>query len=108
VLSGGQKQMLSIARAIIEPRKLFLIDEPTKGLAPAIIGNMIEAFRELKKTPDTTILVVEQNFLFAKSLGDAVAVMDNGRVVHSGAMAALAEDRDLQQRLLGLSLDQHQ
>ena len=108
VLSGGQKQMLSIARAIIEPRKLFLIDEPTKGLAPAIIGNMIEAFRELKKAPDTTILVVEQNFLFAKSLGDAVAVMDNGRVVHSGAMAALAEDRGLQQRLLGLSLDQHQ
>jgi branched-chain amino acid transport system ATP-binding protein len=108
VLSGGQKQMLSIARAIIEPRKLFLIDEPTKGLAPAIIGNMIEAFRELKKTPDTTILVVEQNFLFAKSLGDAVAVMDNGRVVHSGTMAALAEDRGLQQRLLGLSLDQHQ
>jgi len=107
VLSGGQKQMLSIARAIIEPRKLFLIDEPTKGLAPAIIANMIAAFRELK-TPDTTILVVEQNFLFAKSLGDTVAVMDNGRVVHAGAMAELAEDRDLQQRLLGLSLDRHQ
>ncbi len=69
---------------------------------------MIAAFRELKTTPDTTILVVEQNFLFAKSLGDAVAVMDNGRVVHAGAMAALAEDRDLQHRLLGLSLDQHQ
>jgi branched-chain amino acid transport system ATP-binding protein len=107
-LSGGQKQMLSIARAIIEPRKLFLIDEPTKGLAPAIIANIIAAFGELKKTPDTTILVVEQNFLFAKSLGDAVAVMDNGKVVHSGAMAALAEDRDLQHRLLGLHLDQHQ
>jgi branched-chain amino acid transport system ATP-binding protein len=107
VLSGGQKQMLSIARAMIEPRKLFLIDEPTKGLAPAIIANMIAAFRELK-TPETTILVVEQNFLFAKSLGDAVAVMDNGRVVHTGDMAALAEDRDLQHRLLGLHLDQHQ
>ena len=100
--------MLSIARAIIEPRKLFLIDEPTKGLAPAIIGNMIAAFQELKKSSDATILVVEQNFLFAKSLGDAVAVMDNGRVVHSGAMAELAEDRDLQHRLLGLHLDQHQ
>ena len=108
VLSGGQKQMLSIARAMIEPRKLFLIDEPTKGLAPAIIANMIAAFRELKKSPDTTILVVEQNFLFAKSLGDAVAVMDNGRVVHAGTMAALADDRDLQHRLLGLHLDQHQ
>jgi len=108
VLSGGQKQMLSIARAIIEPRKLFLIDEPTKGLAPAIITNMIAAFREIKKWPDTTILVVEQNFLFARLLGDTVAVMDNGRVVHTGAMAALAEDRALQQQLLGLSLDQHQ
>ncbi len=108
VLSGGQKQMLSIARAIIEPRKLFLIDEPTKGLAPAIIGNMIAAFQELKKSSGATILVVEQNFLFAKSLGDAVVVMDNGRVVHSGGMAEMAEDRDLQHRLLGLHLDQHQ
>ncbi len=108
VLSGGQKQMLSIARAIIEPRRLFLIDEPTKGLAPAIIGNIIAAFGEIKKWPDTTILVVEQNFLFAKSLGDSVAVMDNGRMVHAGLMAELADDRGLQQRLLGLSLDQHQ
>jgi branched-chain amino acid transport system ATP-binding protein len=107
VLSGGQKQMLSIARAIIEPRKLLLIDEPTKGLAPAIIANMISAFRELKRS-ETTILLVEQNFGFASSLGDTVAVMDNGRVVHAGAMAALADDRDLQHRLLGLSLDSHQ
>ncbi len=84
-----------------------MIDEPTKGLAPAIIANMIAAFRELK-SPDTTILVVEQNFLFAKSLGDSVAVMDNGRVVHTGRMAALAEDHDLQHRLLGLSLASHQ
>ena len=99
--------MLSIARAIIEPRKLFLIDEPTKGLAPAIIANMIAAFRELK-SPETTVLVVEQNFSFAKSLGDTVAVMDNGCIVHSGSMAELAEDRDLQHRLLGLHLDQHQ
>ncbi len=108
VLSGGQKQMLSIARAIIEPRKLFLIDEPTKGLAPAIIANIIAAFAEIKKWPDTTILVVEQNFLFAKSLGDSVAVMDNGRIIHAGAMAELADNRDLQQELLGLHLDQHQ
>ena len=108
VLSGGQKQMLAVARAIVEPRKLFLIDEPSKGLAPAIIANMIAAFRELKRSPDTTILVVEQNFLFAKLLGDAVAVMDNGRIVHTGAMAALADDHDLQHRLLGLSLAIHQ
>ena len=106
-LSGGQKQMLAIARAIIEPRRLLLIDEPTKGLAPAIIGAMIEAFQELKRT-DTTILVVEQNFHFAKSLGDTVAVMDSGRIVHTGRMDALVADDRLQAKLLGLSLDAHQ
>jgi branched-chain amino acid transport system ATP-binding protein len=105
-LSGGQKQMLAISRAIVEPRKLLLVDEPTKGLAPAIIGAIIEAFGELKR--DTTLLVVEQNFHFARSLGDSVAVMDSGRIVHTGAMAALAADEALQQRLLGLSLESHQ
>lgn len=107
VLSGGQKQMLAIARAIVEPRELLLIDEPTKGLAPAIIMNMVQAFKELKST-GTTILLVEQNFLAAKLLGDHVAVMDDGRVVHRGAMAELAEDAALQQKLLGLSMDAHQ
>jgi branched-chain amino acid transport system ATP-binding protein len=106
-LSGGQKQMVAIARAIVEPRKLLLIDEPTKGLAPAIIQSLIAAFRELKQT-DTTILLVEQNFSFVKSLGDTVSVMDDGRIVHTGSMRELAEDQDLQQRLLGLSLDAHQ
>jgi branched-chain amino acid transport system ATP-binding protein len=105
-LSGGQKQMLAISRAIVEPRKLLLVDEPTKGLAPAIIGAMIEAFRELKR--DTTLLVVEQNFHFARELGDAVVVMDSGRIVHRGGMAALAADQPLQSRLLGLSLETHQ
>ena len=102
-LSGGQKQMLAVARAMIEPRRLILIDEPSKGLAPAMVANMITAFRELKQT-DTTILLVEQNFNFAKQLGDTVAVMDNGRIVHRGTMAELADDAPLQARLLGLSL----
>ena len=106
-LSGGQKQMLAIARAIVEPRKLLLVDEPTKGLAPSIIANMIEAFRELKRT-QTSLLVVEQNFHFARSLGDTVAVMDSGRIVHAGSMAGLAADEQLQTRLLGLSLESHQ
>ena len=107
LLSGGQKQMLAVARAIVEPRKLLLVDEPSKGLAPAIIQNMVSAFRELKQT-DTTILLVEQNFNFARQLGDRVAVMDGGRVVHTGSMAELADDEGLQQRLLGLSLASHQ
>lgn len=106
VLSGGQKQMVAIARAIVEPQDLILVDEPTKGLAPAIIEGMIGAFRELKA--ETTILLVEQNFRFASLLGDTVAVMDDGRVAHAGPMADLVADADLQTRLLGLSLDSHQ
>jgi branched-chain amino acid transport system ATP-binding protein len=106
-LSGGQKQMLAVARAIVEPRALLLIDEPSKGLAPSIIQNLITAFRELKAQA-TTILLVEQNFMMAKALGDRVAVMDDGRVVHAGAMAELANDDAMQQRLLGLSLGVHQ
>ena len=102
-LSGGQKQMLAVARAIVEPRDLLIIDEPSKGLAPAIIQNMIDAFQQLKAS-GVTILLVEQNMHFAQQLGDTVAVMDNGRVVHAGRMQALAEDKALQQSLLGLAL----
>jgi branched-chain amino acid transport system ATP-binding protein len=102
-LSGGQKQMLAVARAIVEPRALLIVDEPSKGLAPAIINNMIDAFAQLKAT-GTTILLVEQNINFAKRLGDQVAVMDDGRVVHAGSMQALAEDEALQQSLLGLAI----
>jgi len=107
LLSGGQKQMLAVSRAIVEPRALILIDEPSKGLAPSIIQNMLSAFRQLKQA-GVTILLVEQNFSFARQLGDTVAVMDDGRVVHAGTMAALADDEALQQRLLGLSLGAHQ
>jgi len=106
-LSGGQKQMLSIARAIVEPRGLLLIDEPTKGLAPAIIDGLIACLKEIKQR-DVTILLVEQNFRVAREVGDFVRVMDNGRIVHAGEMAALAGDSALQGRLLGLSLDSHQ
>ena len=104
VLSGGQKQMLSIARAVIEPRRLILVDEPTKGIAPAIIESMIRAFLELKAT-GTTILLVEQNVRFAGAVGDRVAVMDDGRVVHTGSMRELVADAALQARLLGVSLE---
>ena len=102
-LSGGQKQMVAVSRAIVEPRDLLIVDEPSKGLAPAIINNMIEAFDQLKKS-GVTILLVEQNINFAKRLGDTVAVMDNGQVVNAGSMAALAEDEALQRSLLGLAL----
>jgi branched-chain amino acid transport system ATP-binding protein len=102
-LSGGQKQMLAVARAIVEPRELLIVDEPSKGLAPAIINNMIEAFAQLKAS-GVTILLVEQNINFAKRLGDTVAVMDNGVVVHAGSMQELAGNEELQHSLLGLAL----
>jgi branched-chain amino acid transport system ATP-binding protein len=102
-LSGGQKQMLAVARAIVEPRELLIVDEPSKGLAPAIINNMIDAFAQLKAS-GVTILLVEQNINFAKRLGDTVAVMDNGVIVHAGSMKELAEDEALQHSLLGLAI----
>jgi len=102
-LSGGQKQMLAVARAIVEPRELLIVDEPSKGLAPAIVNNMIDAFVQLKAS-GTSILLVEQNLAFAQRLGDQVAVMDNGVVVHAGSMQALMDDAPLRQRLLGLAL----
>ncbi|MFV1601455.1 MULTISPECIES: ABC transporter ATP-binding protein [unclassified Phaeobacter] len=105
-LSGGQKQMLSIARAMIEERKLYLIDEPTKGLAPAIISTMARAIKDLKYQ-GASILMVEQNFAVAKALGDTASVMDDGRVIWSGAMAELAGDTALQERLMGLSMEAH-
>jgi len=102
-LSGGQKQMLAVARAIVEPRELLIVDEPSKGLAPGIVNNMIDAFAQLKAS-GVTILLVEQNLNFANRLGDSVAVMDNGRVVHAGSMQELSSDPALQRSLLGLSL----
>ncbi len=106
-LSGGQKQMLAIGRALIEPRRLLLIDEPTKGLAPAVIQHMIDALLELKRNA-ITVLLVEQNFHFAKSLGDTVHILDDGKVVHRASMAELVDDEATQRRHLGLSLGAHQ
>lgn len=105
-LSGGQKQMLSIARAMAEERQLYLIDEPTKGLAPAIVSTMAQALRELK-AQGASILLVEQNFSVAKALGDTAAVMDDGRVIWNGDMAELATNSDLHERLMGLSMEAH-
>jgi branched-chain amino acid transport system ATP-binding protein len=102
-LSGGQKQMLAIGRAIIEARKLIIVDEPSKGLAPAIVENLLEAFVALRDE-GVSILMVEQNFTLARRLGDSVAVMDSGTIMHRGPMRDLAADDALQDALLGLDL----
>jgi branched-chain amino acid transport system ATP-binding protein len=104
VLSGGQKQMLAIARAIVEPRRLLVFDEPSKGLSPAVVNQLAEVFTRLKAAR-TTILMVEQNVTLARAIGDRVAVMADGRVVRNASMAELAADAGAQTRLLGFSLE---
>lgn len=99
-LSGGQKQMLSIARAFVNANRLLLIDEPSKGLAPIIVEHLVEALRTMKE--HATVLLVEQNFAMARALGDWFYLIDDGRTVHSGPMEALVDDVALKKRYLGI------
>jgi branched-chain amino acid transport system ATP-binding protein len=99
-LSGGQKQMLAIGRALANPIRLLLIDEPSKGLAPIVAEHLVTALEAMKR--DTTVVLVEQNFAMASRLGDDCYVMDGGRTVYAGTMAALAADRVLKQKYLGV------
>jgi branched-chain amino acid transport system ATP-binding protein len=99
-LSGGQKQMLAIGRALAIPIRLLLIDEPSKGLAPIVVEHLVTALEAMKR--DTTVVLVEQNFAMASRLGDDCYVMDGGRTVYAGTMAALAADRVLKQKYLGV------
>ncbi len=99
-LSGGQKQMLSIARAFVNPNRLLLIDEPSKGLAPIIVEHLIDALRAMKQ--HATVLLVEQNFAMASALGDDFYLIDDGRTVRHGSMASLAADHELKKKYLGI------
>jgi len=99
-LSGGQKQMLAIARAFINPNRLLLIDEPSKGLAPIIVEHLVEALSAMKR--HATVLLVEQNFAMAQALGDDFYLIDDGRTVHQGSMASLAADDALKKKYLGI------
>jgi branched-chain amino acid transport system ATP-binding protein len=99
-LSGGQKQMLSIARALVNANRLLLIDEPSKGLAPIIVQHLVEALRAMKG--EVSVLLVEQNFAMASALGDDFSLIDDGRTVHHGRMADLVRDDALKKRYLGV------
>ncbi|MCZ7569288.1 MAG: ABC transporter ATP-binding protein [Ardenticatenaceae bacterium] len=98
-LSGGQQQMLAVARALVPDNRLLLIDEPSEGLAPVIIEQMMQAIRELAAT--TTILLVEQNFLMASKLADRYTIIDDGKSVQHGLMADLIHDQATIKRYLG-------
>ena len=99
-LSGGQKQMLAMARAFVNEGELLLIDEPSKGLAPIVIEKVMEAMIEMKKT--TTIVLVEQNFLMASKIGDTYTLIDDGETVHAGTMEELVRNDELQHKYLGI------
>lgn len=98
-LSGGQQQMLAVARALVPDNELLLIDEPSEGLAPVIIEQMMQAIRHLSS--ETTVLLVEQNFRMASQLADYYVIIEDGKSVHHGAMADLAADETLINRYLG-------
>ena len=101
-LSGGQKQMLAVSRAIVEPRRLLLIDEPTKGLAPIVVEHVVDAL--VRATADATVLLVEQNLWVASHLAQQAVVLDHGTVAYVGGMAALADDPALAGRYLGVEV----
>ncbi len=98
-LSGGQQQMLAVARAMVPDNKLLLIDEPSEGLAPVIIEQMIEAIQKL--AVNTTVLLVEQNFVVASKLAERYVIIEEGQSVKHGLMAELVHDEETIHRYLG-------
>jgi branched-chain amino acid transport system ATP-binding protein len=101
-LSGGQQQMLAVARALVPDNKLLLIDEPSEGLAPILIQQMMDAIRLLSET--TTILLVEQNFIMASQLAKRFTIIDDGKSVHAGLMADLVDNPEMVHHYLGASI----
>jgi branched-chain amino acid transport system ATP-binding protein len=101
ILSGGQKQMLAIARAVVSDADLSLLDEPSKGLAPILVDLLANTIEKIKE--HTTVILVEQNFHMASRVGDNFCILDDGMSVYSGVMEALVHDDGIKSRYLGVS-----
>ncbi|MGI9520782.1 MAG: ABC transporter ATP-binding protein [Hyphomicrobiaceae bacterium] len=100
-LSGGEMQMVAISRALLGSPGLILLDEPSQGLAPKIVQDVLSTIQRMKRE-GLSVLVVEQNAVSALSVADRVYVMDHGRIVHEGPAAKLAADSTLREKLLGI------
>jgi branched-chain amino acid transport system ATP-binding protein len=98
-LSGGQQQMLAIARALVPDNQLLLIDEPSEGLAPVLIEQLMEAIKQL--SAESSVILVEQNFLVASNLAEHYIIIEEGRSVQQGKMKDLVNDKATIQRYLG-------
>lgn len=103
-LSGGQQQMVSLSRALVNRNKLLLVDEPTKGLAPKVVNEVTAALRTASE--QFPMLLVEQNLEVVKELAEGCIVIESGRVVHVGDAKALLNDEELTQRLLGVHVEE--
>ncbi|WP_395019249.1 ABC transporter permease [Dongia sp.] len=101
-LSGGEQQMLAISRALLANPKLLIMDEPTEGLAPVIVDQVSEMLKKLADEGEISVLLIEQNLGVATSVASRVAVMVNGRLVREMPAQELAQDQELQARLLGV------
>lgn len=101
-LSGGQQQMLAIARALLNPNRILLVDEPTKGLAPMVVKRVTSILADVAQ--EVTVLLVEQNLAAAKRLARHAIVLDQGMTVYAGSFADLLQDRERIHRHLGVAL----